>query len=424
MNMHRKEIAPEVYLSTAPAEQFCRQRLSINFIWPAQKENATAEALLALAMERGYADCPDMTELSKKLAGLYGASLSVDTVVNGGNRVLTVAVSGIKDAFALEGESLSSEYASIAFGAAFHPVMKDGVISPEFIEIEREQLREELESEMNEKRLYCLRQARRKFFGDAPAGVERHGYLDELDAVTPEQVTDAFWNMVNTSRVEVMCFGLQDEQVEAQLRAVLETLSERCPAALRPMETMPRQAEEMYDEPMDTVQGKLCMLFTSDRPVKGMERSIMRVAVALLGGTATSRLFQNVREKRSLCYYCSAGYAASTGMLSIDSGVEHANADAAKEAILNELELLKTGEITEKEMQDTKRALKNALRGVNDSLGAMESWNFGELLNGSGLSPEEVIEQIEAVTAQQVKEALAKFSLSVTYRITKEGAPQ
>lgn len=117
--MHRREIAPEVYLSSAPAEQFCRQRLSINFIWPAEKENATAEALLALAMERGYEDCPDMTELSKKLAALYGASLSVDTVVNGGNRVLTVAVSGIKDAFALEGERLSTEYAKIAFGAAF-----------------------------------------------------------------------------------------------------------------------------------------------------------------------------------------------------------------------------------------------------------------------------------------------------------------
>lgn len=180
----------------------------------------------------------------------------------------------------------------------------------------------------------------------------------------------------------------------------------------------------MYDEPMDTVQGKLCMLFTSDHPVKGMERSIMRVAVALLGGTATSRLFQNVREKMSLCYYCSAGYAASTGVLSIDSGVEHANADAAKAAILNELEALKTGEITEKEMQDTKLALKNALRGVNDSLGAMENWNFGELLNGSGLTPEQAIEQIEAVTVQQVKEALAQFSLSVTYRITKEGAQQ
>ena len=101
----------------------------------------------------------------------------MDGSVSGGNRVLTVSVTGIQDRFALSGEALSDEYCAIAIRHGVRAVMAGGVIDPQFVEIERAQLREQLESEINDKRTYCIRQARRRFFGDAPAGVERWGYL-------------------------------------------------------------------------------------------------------------------------------------------------------------------------------------------------------------------------------------------------------
>ena len=176
--MERITLAPGAHINVLPAEKFNRCRISINFIWPAAREWATAEALLPLVLERGYQGCPDMTELSKKLARLYGAALSVDGTMSGQSRVLTVSLSGIRDAFALAGEPLSREYADIAFGTAFEPYRVDGVLDAEAVAIEKEQLRELLEGEINEKRSYCIRQARRRFYGDSPAGIERNGYLD------------------------------------------------------------------------------------------------------------------------------------------------------------------------------------------------------------------------------------------------------
>lgn len=102
--MERITLAPGAHINVLPAEKFNRCRISINFIWPAAREWATAEALLPLVLERGYQGCPDMTELSKKLARLYGAALSVDGTMSGQSRVLTVSLSGIRDAFALAGE--------------------------------------------------------------------------------------------------------------------------------------------------------------------------------------------------------------------------------------------------------------------------------------------------------------------------------
>lgn len=416
--MERKQIADGVYLTTLPAEPFHRCRISINFIWPADRTWATAEALMPLLMERCCADCPDMTLLSKKLAQLYGASLSVDGVVNSGSRVLTVAVGGIKDEFALNGETLSEEYAALALATAFRPYFVNGVFDPEAVAIEKEQLRELIASEMNEKRVYCVRQARRKFFGDSPAGVERYGYAKEVDDLTPELVTRAFFRMLRTARIEVMALGADAQAVEQSVRKAIEGI-EREPSDLPKAFAQPAQTEQCFEEPMDTAQGKLCLLFTAGRPQQPNQLSAARVAVALLGGTATSRLFVNVREKRSLCYYCAASYASMTGMLCIDSGVEHQNAQAAKQAILEELDALKNGPITAKELEDTKRSLKNQLGAVNDTLQGMENWYFGEIMRGSLFTPQQVVEQVDAVTEEDVREVMRLFTLSVSYTLTK-----
>ena len=142
--------------------------------------------------------------------------------------------------------------------------------------------------------------------------------------------------------------------------------------------------------------------------------------VALLGGTTTSRLFVNVREKQSLCYYCAASYTSLTGALCVDSGVEHANAAAARESILKELAALCAGPVEDGELADTKRALKNQLAAVGDTLQGLEGWYFAERMRGADKAPEQVAAEVDAVTADDVLRVLSRFRLSVCYTLTKE----
>lgn len=417
--MERITLAPGAHINVLPAEKFNRCRISINFIWPAAREWATAEALLPLVLERGYQGCPDMTELSKKLARLYGAALSVDGTMSGQSRVLTVSLSGIRDAFALAGEPLSREYADIAFGTAFEPYRVDGVLDAEAVAIEKEQLRELLEGEINEKRSYCIRQARRRFYSDSPAGIERNGYLDEVDGLTADAVTRAYARMVEQAQIEVFVLGADVDAVAQRLRTALSGLR-RAPEELPAPIAMPAEEPRSFEEPLPTVQGKLCMLFTPGEPFAPQDLSALRVAVALLGGTPTSRLFQNVREKQSLCYYCAASYTSLTGALCVDSGVEHANAAAARESILKELAALCAGPVEDGELADTKRALKNQLAAVGDTLQGLEGWYFAERMRGADKAPEQVAAEVDAVTADDVRRVLSRFRLSVCYTLTKE----
>lgn len=418
--MKRENLAPGVFLNTLDAQKFNRCRITIRFQYPACRETATASAVLPLVLERCCADYPDMTLLSRRLAKLYGADLSVDNSTNGANRVLTVSVTGIKDEFALEGEDLTAEYADLVFGVAFRPYLVNGRFDEEAVAIERGKLRQQLQAEVNDKRLYCVRQARRRFFGDSLAGVERDGYLEEVDGVTPQLLTQVYEEMLCRASIEVTAIGAKDETVRRLLLAALKGRKRDWQAPL-PGLFMPRRQPDHQVETMDMVQAKLCLLFTAGRCTGAQEIAASRLAMALYGGSVTSRLFLNVREKQSLCYYCSSSYTSVTGCMMVDSGVEPANARKAEAAILKELAQLCDGPITDEEMEDCRRGLLSSLESVEDSLSGLEGWYFAEIARGGPVStPAQARAALEQVTKEQVRQVLRQFTLSVSYLLTPE----
>ena len=394
-----------------------------HFAFPARRETANAHALLPLLMERGYADCPDMTQMTKKLARLYGADLTVDARPLGANHNLCVSVTGIKDRFALEGEALTREYAALALGTAFHPYFVGGVFDPEAVTIEKQMLKKALEDEINEKRIYCQRQANREFFGSSPAGIRQEGYLDEVDGLTPETLTEAYREMLRTASIELLVLGCGEAETEQVKQALLEELSHigRAPLPLCENLAMPRQDAVRRVECFDTVQAKLCMLFTLGVPMRPDQMAAVRLAMALYGGSVTSRLFLNVRERDHLCYYCSSSFQSFTGSMAVNSGVEHADAARAEKAILKELDDLRSGPITAEELEDCRRSLLSGMAGIEDTLGGIETWYYMEVLRGGPVqTPDDARAALQAVTEENVRTVLRQLTLSVSYLLTRE----
>ena len=417
--MERKKLAPGVFITTLDAEKFNRCRITIHLRYPALRRSATDAAVLPLVLERGYAGCPDMTELSRKLARLYGADLGVDQSSAGIDRVLTVDICGIKDRFALDGENLTREYADIAFGTIFEPYLIDGVFDPEAVRIEKESLARRLDAEFNNKRLYCVRQARRKFYGDSPAGIELGGYKSDLPNVTPQTLKAEYDRILSTASIDVMVQGVDEARVADLLLRKLESIRRDPQPFALPM-AMPRTPLRHFKEEIPGLtQAKLCMLFTTGGESDPPSVSILRVAMSVLGGSATSRLFRNVREKQSLCYYCGSAAQRSTGVMMIDSGVEPGKEQQAEAAILAELEGLKNGPITQEEMDDCRRGLLSSMDALSDSLAALEGWYYGQITRGEPLYPPEYGKVLTgAVTLDEVRQALQSYSYSVCYDVT------
>ncbi len=421
--MNRVEVAPGAFVTEVPGDKFKRGLVQMSLVCESKRETASALAVLPHVLERRCQMIPDTMALSRRLFDLYGADLSADSYTAGAARVVSVGVSGIKNKFAMNSEDLAGEYLNLLFALGFHPLLENGVFTGEDTQIERDKQADYLKSEMNDKRSYCLRQGRRKLFGASPLGIEGAGYLEDMPAVTPAALAAVWKDLLQTAQVEMFCCGVPAEKAAAALQTQLAFLS-RNPVALPARMAAPKAKEmEAFTEPMDTAQGKLCIMATGGGVGNVESDAVLRVANAVLGGLPTSRLFMNVREKQSLCYYCASSYAALSGVLTMDSGIEHKNADKAAEAMLAELTALQGTPPTDAEMDDAKRAIVNSFNAAKDAPDAMAGFSFVELLKGTGQTLDEAAAAVQAVTKEQVRDALTAFSPAVRYTITKkEGA--
>lgn len=228
--------------------------------------------------------------------------------------------------------------------------------------------------------------------------------------------------MLRTASIELVVLGYGAQQTETVKEMLLAALSkvDRAPVApvapffMPPAETLHQQ------ETFDLVQAKLCMAFTAGQVVDRENIEQYRMAMAVFGGSVSSRLFLNVREKMHLCYYCSSAFNSATGSMLVHSGVEPANAKIAEEAILNELAQLCNGPITDEEFEDCRRGLVSGTNSVEDTLAGIESWYYMEIMRGGAVhTPAQARAALLAVTKEEVQAVLSQFSLSVSYLITK-----
>ena len=122
----------------------------------------------------------------------------------------------------------------------------------------------------------------------------------------------------------------------------------------------------------------------------------------IFGGSSISKLFMNVREKKSLCYYCSSVYMISKGVIFISCGIKSENKDAAYNEIMYQLDEMKKGNFTDADITTAKKLLYNSLTQVNDSPSGLDSYYFRRNMAGIPYTPAESIKLIEAVTKEDI----------------------
>ena len=166
-------------------------------------------------------------------------------------------------------------------------------------------------------------------------------------------------------------------------------------------------------------QSKLTMAFRAQVPAE--ERLLFQLTSAVLGEPTSSKLFQNVREKQSLCYYCDSAFSWVNNAMFIESGVETDNLDRAEEAILAQLTAMQKGEVSEDELKYAKRYMCNHLRAVKDSLHRVESWYMSRAFDQPDMSPEQAAGILTEYTVDDVVQAANRLQPAVVYKLKGGG---
>ncbi len=425
---HRQIIAEGVAFSAVHDPKFKHNRLSVSLLMPLEEGKLSDRAIVPYILRQGTRKYPNFTKLNERLSDLYGASLEANVDKFGNYQMLNLGMVGIDSRFAFEGEDMVKELAVLLADILLDPAMENGAFSSKETQLEKDYLKDTIEAEINDKRSYALMRCKNIMCEGETLALSKLGTVEEVAAITPESAYKAYKELLSKAQIEIMFCGCGEPQAACEEFKQRFAAMERKPITVdvKTCRKLPVSKEKDITEAMDVKQGKLVLALHTDVDGTIEERTASRVAIALLGGTATSLLHMNVREKLSLCYYCAARLDTATGIVLIDSGVEAENCDKTKDACLEQIEKMKKGDFDENTLLETQLFFKTAYRATSDSLGALENWYLTRTLLGNEESMEESMEQCQNVTKEQIIAAANKLKLDTVYRLvpneTEKGA--
>ncbi len=411
----REEIGNGIYFNTINDNRFKTMKLSISLIVPLNEDDASVNALLSGVLTRSSNDYPDFTLLSKELSNLYGANLGGSIRKMGDNQVITFSISGIDDKYAFQGDNVSEKMSDLLCSVLFRPKLNGNSFCQDEIDQEKRQLKELIDSEFNDKRIYANNEFVKFMCQDEPFGLSRFGTKQAVDDVTGEDLYIAWKRLLVAGNVEIFFVGQSDSNSAKNIFTKNFKKFRRTPFLLENAVCGEVKKVKEKKEVMELAQSKMIMGFRTSVAVPSADTMAMRLAIALLGGTAHSKLFNNVREKLSLCYYCSARYNRIKGIMHIESGVEKENIEKAKNAILKEIQDMRDGNITDFEIEAAKLSMCNDFISICDHISGLETWYLSQIMDGGFDSVEEACKKVNAVTKEQIVDMASKLHFDTIY---------
>ena len=419
-------LAPGVVLRAVQTKKFKTSMLGVTFLEPLREETASLNALLPKVLRRGTQAHPDLESLSAALDDLYGGG--IEPIIRKKGEVQCVGFWGsfLDDAFVPEGSRILESAAGLFGEIILRPAGDGKSFVPAYVESEKANLIDKIRSEINDKLQYSLARLRRLMCQGEAYGIDKLGSEAQAQAITGEALYARYREMLETAPIYLYYCGSADaDRVEAAFRAALtdlpQTRRQPVPETLSVAE--PKGEVRRFADSMDVTQGKLTMGFRVGGGFRDME-TVARFFLlnAIYGGSTNSKLFLNVREKLSLCYFASSSLAMNKGVMLVYSGVEFANFQKAENEILAQLEACQKGEITPEELESARRSVVGSLRSSLDAQGRLEEYWLNRFVTGTSYTPEELAAEIENVTLAELVEAARKIRLDSVYTLRgKEG---
>lgn len=414
-NIERKEIAPNVFFNSVKVQRFKTMKLSCTAYIPLTKETAAMSAMLSQVLTKSCEEYPTLMQFSRKLGSLYGATVSGGANKSGDVRTLKLVVSAIDDRFALDGESVAEDVSKLLCEVLFKPKVKNGKFDSEDLEQERRQLIEYIDAQFNDKQVYAALRCTEIMCEGEPYGITRHGGVDTINKIDCENLYKGWQELLKTARFEIFFVGGKGEKEAENVFKEAFSKVERQPVKLENKVVYDVKEVKNVTEEMELSQSKLIIGMRTGVDALDPRSDAMKLMSAVLGGTAHSKLFNNVREKLSLCYYCSSRYDGRKGILRIESGVESENIEKAEKAIFTEIEEMKKGNITDFEMESAKLSVCDAYKTLDDSVDGIESWYSVQVFEDRFKNLDEKLEGIMRVTKEQVIEAANLLKTDTIY---------
>lgn len=410
-----KQIANGVTISYLNTNKFKTNYISVNFISPLSREQAHFNSMIPLVLMRGSAEFPTQIEINKRLQYLYSGDIAARNSVFGEYQIFGFKANMLNKKFANDID-IEDETINLLCDLIFNPHLKNGAFDEAYVEGEKINLIDTIQAEINEKGRYAIKRLMSEMCKDEIFSISKYGEIEEVEKITADSLYEAYKKALCEYPIEIYFVGDGDfDSVANKFEKVFEKI-ERNPIIL-PKASIISEVEKIKEvvDCENVKQGKLVLGFRTGYKPEDNRYHLMQLFNEIYGASPTAKLFANVREKMSLCYYCRSIIAQRSGVMLVSSGIDQKNKEIAQKAILNELDAIKNGNISEEELDSAKKSLRNGYLQIYDSAEAMETWVFFRGLCGISTTPALECKKIEGATKEDVQMIASKMVLDTVY---------
>lgn len=417
--MLKKEIKKGINLYMIKDSKFKSFRACVLIHRPLTKEEVSLNTLLAATVRMQSKNYPDFSKISEEMENLYGAELIARASKYGERQIIKLGVQSVSDS-ALGKEGNFKKAMELLYDIAFFAGNGSG-FSEDIVSVEKKNIIDAIHAEKNDKRGYSVLRLQEEMCKDEPYGINPLGYIEDIEKADCETLYSHYRKILAESRIDIIFSGNFDEN-EAEKTACLfaNELGERQGIVIKEQILPAREEVKSVTEKMDVTQGKLCMGWRTGENTSTDNYPATIVYNSIFGGSAVSKLFNNVREKLSLCYYVGSSIDRLKEIMIVRSGVEFENFGKAYDEIMVQQDAMIKGDFSDEDIEFAKKQLTTAYESNLDSIGAMAEYYTMQILLGTDVSIEEMTKKIEKVTREEIIEAAKGMKLDTVYYIDKE----
>lgn len=412
--MIKTELKRGINLYTVQDKKFKAFRACMLIHRPLKTEEASLNTLTAAVIRMQSKKFSDSQKISEELENLYGGELIARASKYGERQIIKIGIQSVSDeALGKKGNFLRAM--NLLRDIALFAGTGEG-FSEDVVEIEKKNIQDAILAQKNDKRSYSVQRLQEEMCKDEPYGINPMGTSSEIEKITADMLYSHYKKILEESSIDIIFSGNFDEdEAKKETKKLTELLSPREGMKIKEIRGESTGKVRRVTDKMDVTQGKLCMGFRSKKGTSDDNYPQVVVYNCIFGGSAVSKLFNNVREKLSLCYYVGSSLDRLKEIMIVRSGVEFKNFKIAEEEILRQQEMMKNGEFSEEEIKFAKSYLVTAYESNLDSIAAMEEYYTMQILLCKNISIEEMTKAIEKVTREEIIEAAKGMELDTVY---------
>ena len=420
MSYNIEEIKKGVKLHYLETKKFKTNIMAIFVTMPLTREGITKEALIPAVLKRGTENFKTQEEISIELENMYGASFDCGVEKTGDNHILKFYIETIGDEFTPKQENLSKEAINLLLEIVFNPLTENNQFLSNYVNAEKNNLKQLIEAKIDNKDKYAFDRCVEEMYKEKEYGLYKYGYVEDLEKINAKNLYEHYNKIMSEAKIDIFVSGNFEKSKISEVinnNENIQKIKDREDKHIinnEETEIKEKVEEREISEQKDITQGKLVIGLDIMQNEKDSKYAICLYNV-ILGESATSKLFQNVREKASLAYTARSNYIRQKNNIYIRCGIEIENYEKALKIIKEQLEDMKNGNFTDEEIENAKKYMISGIKTVKDEQDSEITYYLGQELSGDFKSFEEYAEKIEGVTREQIQKIANKIEINTIY---------